>query len=131
MMILDVVSTCSNYALANLFMIVQKAFTILQILVPIIAIVFLALNLVKSTINPDNKKNFSQYKNWLIGLVMVFFLPVIVNTVMGILGEDYSVSACWNNAEAIYNTGESTYNDGNEGDKSTIITDPNEYSIKE
>lgn len=131
MMILDVVGTCNNYALAHLFVIVKNAFTILQILVPIIAIVFLALNLVKSTVNPDDKKNFSRYKNWVIALVMVFALPTIVNTVMGILGENYSVSACWNNAESLYKAGDSTYNNSNDGDKSTIITDPDDYKVNE
>ena len=122
-MILDVINTCRDYGLVNIFMIIKKFFNILQILVPIIALVFLAANVVKSVINPEDKKNFSRYKNCVIALIMVFALPTIVNAVMGILGENYSISSCWNNAEDIYKAGESTYNDGNDGDKKDVIED--------
>ncbi len=128
MFILDVAATCNNYGIASLFVIMKKIFTILQILAPIIAIVALGINLTKSVLNPEDKKNFSMYKNWLIALVMVFALPTIVNAVMGILGENYSISSCWNNAEQIYKPGESKYNDGNDGEKKgPVNTDPREY----
>ncbi len=128
MMILDIIQTCSDYGLVNIFVIVKKFFLILQILVPIIAILFLAINVIKSVINPDDKKNFSRYKNWLIALVVVFMLPTIVNTVMGILGEDYSISSCWNNAEALYNSGESNYVDNDGENKKPVVTDPGKYN---
>ena len=128
MLLLDLVNNCNNYAIANLFNIIQKAFNILQILVPIIAILALALHVVKSVTKPDDKKNFSRYKNWIIALVIIFALPTIVDTVMNILGENYSISACWNYASQIDTSGQtSTYNNGNDGDKSTIVTDPSDY----
>ena len=128
MFILDLVSNCNNPALANLFMIARKFITILQILVPIIAIVFLAVNVVKSVKDPEDKKNFGRYKNWLLALVMVFAVPVIVDTVMNLLGENYSISACWNYAEQVQSMGQnSSYNDGNDKDKESILVDPGKY----
>ena len=128
MFILDMVSTCGNPALSNLFSIAQKMTTIIQILAPILAIVALGINLTKSVINPDDKKNFSMYKNWIIALVMVFAIPILVNATMGILGEDYDISACWNNAKNANTSGNSTYKPVNNNKPSgPINTTPDSY----
>ena len=129
MYILDMVSTCGNPALSNLFSIAQKMITIIQILAPILAIVALGINLTKSVINPDDKKNFSMYKNWIIALVMVFAIPTLVNATMGILGEDYDISACWNNAKNANTSGNSTYKPVNNNNKPSgpINTTPDSY----
>lgn len=119
--IIDISLECSDYGLVNLFVIAKRFFTILQIIVPIIAILFLAINVIKMVMNPDEKKNMKAFYNWLIAFVIIFFLPTIVNTTMGLLGENYSISSCWNNAESLYKGGESTYNDGNDGKKEPII----------
>ena len=120
MFILDMVGTCGNPALANLFNIAQRIITIIQILAPILAIIALGINLTKSVMNPDDKKNFSMYKNWIIALVMVFAIPILVNATMGILGEDYDISACWNNAKNVNTSGNSTYKPVNNNSKNVI-----------
>ena len=128
MFILDIASNCNNYAIVSLFVIAKKMFTIIQILAPILAIIGLGINLVKSVIDPDNKKNFSQYKNWLLALVIVFAIPTIINATMGILGENYSITSCWNNAEQIYKPGNSKYNDGIEGERPGAVNiNPSDY----
>ena len=128
MFILDMVSTCGNPALSNLFSIAQKMTTIIQILAPILAIIALGINLTKSVMNPDDKKNFSMYKNWIIALVMVFAIPTLVNVTMGILGEDYDISACWNNAKNANTSGNSTYKPVNNNKPSgPINTTPDSY----
>ena len=128
MYILDMVSTCGNPALSNLFSIAQKMITIIQILAPILAIIALGINLTKSVMNPDDKKNFSMYKNWIIALVMVFAIPTLVNATMGILGEDYDISACWNNAKNANTSGNSTYKPVNNNKPSgPINTTPDSY----
>ena len=128
MFILDMVGTCGNPALANLFNIAQRIITIIQILAPILAIVALGINLTKSVMNPDDKKNFSMYKNWIIALVMVFAIPTLVNATMGILGEDHDISACWNNAKNANTSGNSTYKPVNNNKPSgPINTTPDSY----
>ena len=128
MFILDMVGTCGNPALANLFNIAQRIITIIQILAPILAIIALGINLTKSVINPDDKKNFSMYKNWIIALVMVFAIPTLVNATMGILGEDYDISACWNNAKNANTSGNSTYKPvNNDKPSGPINTSPGSY----
>ena len=127
MFILDMVGTCGNPALANLFNIAQTIITINQILAPILAIIALGINLTKSVLNPDDKKNFSMYKNWIIALVMVFAIPILVNATMGILGEDYDISACWNNAKNANTPGNSTYKPVNNKPSGPINTSPGSY----
>ena len=128
MFILDMVGTCGNPALANLFNIAQRIITIIQILAPILAIIALGINLTKSVLNPDDKKNFSMYKNWIIALVMVFAIPTLVNATMGILGEDYDISACWNNAKNANTSGNSTYKPvNNDKPSGPINTSPGSY----
>lgn len=128
MFILDVASNCNNYAIVSLFVIAKRIFTIIQILAPILAIIGLGINLVKSVIDPNRKNNLSSYKNWLIALIVVFAIPTLVNATMGILGENYSISSCWNNAEQIYKPGDSKYNDGNEGERPGAVNiSPSNY----
>ena len=128
MFILDVASNCNNYGIVGLFVIAKRIFNIIQILAPILAIIGLGINLVKSVIDPNRKNNFSSYKNWLIALIVVFAIPTLVNATMGLLGENYSISSCWNNAEEIYKPGNSKYNDGNDGVKSGAINiNPEDY----
>lgn len=128
MFILDVASNCNNYAIVSLFVIAKRIFTIIQILAPILAIIGLGINLIKSVIDPNRKNNFSMYKNWLIALIAVFAIPTLVNATMGILGENYSISSCWNNAEQIYKPGDSKYNDSNAGERSGAVNiSPSDY----
>ena len=128
MFILDVASNCNNYAIVGLFVIAKRIFNIIQILAPILAIIGLGINLVKSVIDPNRKNNFGMYKNWLIALIVVFAIPTLVNATMGILGEDYSISSCWNNAEQIYKPGNYEYNDGIEGERPGVVNiSPSDY----
>ena len=129
MFILDLVNNCNNPALANILIIIKRFINILQIFVPIIAMVFLAVKLIKMTMDPENKKNFPRIKNWLIAIIVVFALPVIVDTLMNILGENYSISACWNYAEQVQTIGQqSNYNDSNDEEKNnSILIDSDDY----
>ncbi len=101
-MYIALVETCSDYALANILLIVQRAMNLLQIIVPIIALVALIKIFTQLTVNPDNKKLKNALKNWLIALLVFFFLPVIINTTMGLLhyaGYDFNIVECWNAAK--------------------------------
>ena len=88
-----------------------------MILAPIILILFGIIQFVKMVNNPDDKKNWGKVKNMLNALVMVFIIPVLVNTVMNLLGENYTISACWNNAGLSSTVGEeSSYSDNTNDD---------------
>ncbi len=98
-MFIGIVETCGDYALANILLIVRRVMTIFQILVPIVAIIALVKTLIRLTLNPEDKKLKGSIKAWLISLVVFFFLPVIIDATMGLLDDNFSISACWNYAK--------------------------------
>ncbi len=125
----NISSTCSDPGLAAIISIIKKVMNIVWIIGPILAMVGAIIAFTKMMSNPDDKKYKSLFKNMIIALLMLFFIPVIVNTVMAMFDDSFEVSACWNQAESINATGsqDSTYIDPNDDDKSNIYTDPDEY----
>ena len=126
MFLLDIVSNC-DYGLANIIVIVKSFMDILMILAPIILILFGIVQFIKMVNNPDDKKNWGKVKNMLIALVMVFIVPVLVNTVMNLLGDNYTISACWNNASINSTVGEESSYKDNSNNNQSIVIDPSEY----
>lgn len=133
--LVDIVNMCKDPGLAGILLIMKRFLSLIQIIGPIIAIISLVSISVKSVANPENKKLKGAIKNWVIALVMLFFIPVLVNATMNLLGENFTVSSCWKNAEKIVQTGESEYKDpddsgddeGAEKDKEHFIVDPDDY----
>ena len=54
---------CENYGVILFMYIVDKFIDIMQIIVPILAIIALAINLVKLVTDPEDKKHKSSIKN--------------------------------------------------------------------
>ena len=121
---------CENYGLIAIMYVISKFMDILYILGPILALVSLGLSLVKLVTNPEEKKNKSRIKNCLIALVVVFFLPVIVNATMNLVTDGYSVEGCFEIAKNHENILDpTTYTDmpSDGRKKSSILIDPNAY----
>lgn len=127
---------CSDYGLVSILNIIRRFFDILQILVPIILIVMTAVQLVRLVVTSDEKHERSAKqkigKN-IIATVIIFFLPVILDTVMSLLptNESFQIASCWNTAKGyaeMIGAKESTYIDLNKDeDKSSILFDPSDY----
>ena len=98
-MYIGLVEYCGDPVLANVLSIAQRILNIFQIVMPIIAIVFLVRNLIRLMATPEEKKLHNVLRNWFVALVLFFALPIIVDAVMGLLSDDYSLSACWNLAK--------------------------------
>ena len=121
-MFLGIVELCNDYALANILSIIQKVMTIMQIIVPIIAIIALVKLLTKLLVDPENKKLKTGFKNWLIVFIMFFFLPFIINAVMGMLDQNYSIASCWNYARNYNNTGDkANYNNSYDDSQTKVV----------
>lgn len=130
-MILDsLVNTCKDPALANILIIIKSGLDIIQIMGPIVAIVGLAINLVRLMASPDNQKLKKNLQNWAIGLIMIFILPLVINLTMGLLDDSFELTACWNNAEKTSTTGKkSDYIDPSKDKNKTngFINDAEDY----
>ena len=96
MYILEV--TCSDPALQNVLYVVRRVVNIIQIVVPILLMIALCLQIFTLVTNPDDKKAKGKIKNSIIAAIIVFFVPFIVNVVMGLIDEKTVVSDCWNKA---------------------------------
>ena len=133
MLLLDISSSCSDPALAVALSIVKKFMTIIWIVGPILAIVGAVMAFFKLMSNPDEKKYKNLFKNMIMALLFLFFLPAIVNVVMGLLDDTFEFTACWNQAEAVSETSgqKSSYINPNKKDKTNMYTDPSQYKTGE
>ena len=102
MLFLDVMTTCNSASLSALLVIVKRVLTIIQILVPIILIVSCIISFTELVANPDQKGGTKKILNKFLAAVIIFFIPVLMNAVMGLLGESSEFSNCWNTAGNTY-----------------------------
>lgn len=128
--LLNVSSSCSDPGLAAILTVVKKFMNVLWIIGPILAIVGAGIALFKLMSNPDEKKYKGLFKNMIIALIILFFLPVIINVVMGLFDGQFDLATCWNQAESVNEISgqDSNYIDPNGADKKNpIYTDPSDY----
>ena len=124
---------CNDYGLVPILDIIRKFFDIFQIIVPILLIIGGTIQLVKLMANPDEKDGTKKITNRLIAAVICFFLPTIVDTVMGLMGsnETFQVAACWDQAKLsneIIRTQKNTYiNPNNVKERTSFLINPDEY----
>ena len=94
--VLDLVETCSSPTLSLILDILKKALTITQIVGPIVLIISLTMNIIKLMSNPDDKESKKKILNSIIAILILFFIPIIINFFMATLGDSYTLTACWN-----------------------------------
>ena len=116
---------CGDFALSGVLYAVKNILNIIMIIAPILAIVCFSLALIKSVMNPDDKKNIPKLKNTGVALLVVFLIPVIVNAFMALLGSNTQLSSCWNGSKKP--STKSEYIDPYKGEKQTFLIDASEY----
>jgi len=95
---------CYSNVLGNLFAIFKNILKLIQIIGPIIMIVFLTINLFTLVKNPEEKKVPKKIRNSFIALVLLFVLPIIVNAVITLILGNSNAGLCYKNAELNFNT---------------------------
>ena len=96
MNLLTIVSQCGDPVMAKFLDIFKTVLNIIQMAGPIVGILSIIINLTKLMINPEDKKYKKAIINWLIAIVMLFMLPLIINLVIRLLDDSFSISRCWN-----------------------------------
>lgn len=86
---------CNSASLAMILYFVKSILNIIMIISPILAIISFIVALVFSFKNPDDINNIKKVKNIGVALVIIFFIPVIVDVSMSLLGDNYQFSSCW------------------------------------
>lgn len=92
--ILDV--SCSSPTLAVTLKALKKILTVVQIIGPILLIVGLTIQITQLMANPDDKKLSKKIFNSILATLLLFFIPLLINLVMGWMGQSFTITACWN-----------------------------------
>ena len=110
----------------NTIFFLKSIVNIVQILGPIICIIALIILFAKITRFPDDKKLDKKVKITLIALVVLFFVPLTINLLIGHLGDQYSFTKCWNESNSLIKSSDN-YQEVEEKDKKDINTNPKDY----
>ncbi len=115
---------CNNTIIGSLITIAKNIVNIIWIIGPIIAIIAFTITFIKSLNNPDDEKIPKRIRNSIIALVILFFIPLIINVIMITLGNKNFISSCWN-SKTKKATPNYEYNNpyGDETDKSNPLID--------
>ena len=119
---MNILLTCNSPGLAGLLNILKNIMTFVQIIVPILLIVFTTIKLIQFMNNPEDKKMPKKLVNSVLAAIIVFIVPVFINTTMSMLGENFNVSSCWNSTNK-NNTNPSYIDPHSDGEKGKILND--------
>ena len=126
-MFLVVGNTCSDPALSGILSSVKGILLLIQIIVPIMLIVWSMYQLFLLMQNPDMKNGVKNIINKFIAAVVVFMIPVLLNVIFSLAGESTNFSSCWNNASDTVQTGGSYQDPSDTKNKIPINPNANDY----
>ena len=116
--------TC-DHSLNLVFYYVKNILNLIMIIVPILLLVFGTVSFLKLVKNPEEKNGKKKIINQFLGAAIVFFVPLSVNVVMGMLGDGNDISRCWNEASK---SEKASYIESNNGkSKKKFIPDAKDY----
>lgn len=122
---------CKDSGIALILSSLGKIFDFIQIIVPIILIVMATIKFFQLMMNPELKGGMSSIKNMFIGAAIVFLIPLIVNVVLGVLPNSFTISVCWVEAKTIAEASRKLsfqyVSPFDEQDKKKIWTDSDDY----
>ena len=95
MVFLDLETSCTSQALANIFGIVGRVLTFICIAAPILLIVSYVYRFTKLIQNPDEKGGIKKIINSGLAAMIIFFIPTFIDSSMRLAGEKYNISSCW------------------------------------
>ena len=122
------VSECANPALSTILPPLKGILTLIQIIGPILLIISLVVQFSKSMMNPEDNKNIKKIITTIVAIFLLFFTPIFINAVMAMLGDDFTISECWNKAgKGNDNSKTPGYQDPNKGKERSKIIEDDDY----
>ena len=118
---------CSDISLAGILSIIKRILLLIQVIVPILLIVMASIHLIQLVRKPDDQKQKKKVVNSFLAAAVVFLIPSFANVMMGMLGEDYHFSSCWNHANDFVSSSDKYYEFDDTKSLQTILTDPDSY----
>lgn len=89
---------CSDYGLVGILDILRQCLNLIQLIVPIILMVALAIQFTQLMANPDDKKKQKSLINKFVAALICFFIPLLVNLSINLVPDTFQLSACWDTA---------------------------------
>ena len=127
-MILEV--ECSSVGINNILYIIKQLMNLIMIVSPVLAIISLSILFTQLVMKPEEKKLISKLRNATLALIIIFFIPLIVNVSMSLLGENTDISNCYNNATKISSS--TTYHaTNNDKKKNSVLVKKEDYEEPE
>ena len=96
--VLEIVE-CSSSSLNTIFYITKMILSLIQIVGPLLLIISAIIKFTKLTINPEEKNGIKKIVNSFLAAAILFFIPLFINVVMNMLGNNYAFSSCWKDAK--------------------------------
>ena len=125
--VIEIVNTCSSPTLSYAISLIKNILTIIQIMGPIVLIISLTFSFIKLMTTPDDKKLMERIKNSIIATILLFMIPFAINLTMKLLGESFSISACWNIAYEYNPNANPNYNKNQKDNRKKIINNNRDY----
>ena len=122
-MILDI--NCKSIVMNNVLFAVKNILNIIMIISPILAILSGVIMLTKLLQNPEDKKTPKKLLNSIKALVIIFFIPLLVNVTMILIDNRTDISACYNSAQKPSISTKYIPTTNKEGKK--VLVDPQKY----
>ncbi len=122
---------CTDGGIVVLVDMTKRVFDIIQIVIPILLIIWATWGFVQLVMDPEAKNGTKKIMNRFIAAIVVFLLPAFVSFMLGLMPETFSLGACWkqskNKAEVARQN--STYKNPNGNDAKTtpIYPNPDKY----
>ena len=117
---------CNNQGLQGILLVLKNITTLIQIIVPILLIVFATISLIKLINNPEEKNGIKKIINQFIAAIIIFLIPVFVNAIMNMIGNNTTISSCWNEVSPKISWTKNYYKD-NDDKRNSILQDKNDY----
>lgn len=92
---------CTDYGLLTILDVLRQVLDLIQLIVPILLMVALAIQFTQLLVNPDDDKKKKSLLNKFIAALLCFFVPFLVNLAIGLVPDDigsFQLGACWDTA---------------------------------
>lgn len=116
---------CNNIAVKIIISICKNILNIIWIIGPILAIISLTYTIAMMLKDPDDKKIPKKILNSIIALIILFFVPLLVNIIMKMTNN--SISACWNSTNNVFSISTVYQNPSGNDETKNIYTNPKNY----
>lgn len=128
---------CTDYGLLTLLDILRQILDLIQLVVPIILMVGLAIQFTQLLINPDDNKKKKSLLNKFFAALLCFFVPSLVNLAISLVPADigsFQLGACWDTARIsreVLKKENSTYVSTTDKKPKSFILQPEDYDDAE